>query len=329
MQEKAKIKSIIAIRGVAVLLVMICHFFSETGLNIQSRQLALQMPKIGHIGVHLFFIVSGFVLPYSMYKSSYTLGALPRFLLRRVVRIEPPYLISILLVLLCMLAKTLYGLQVNYEGGIKGVLFQVLYLNGILGLPWLNVVYWSLALEFQFYILIGLLFPILNKNSNYRLALLLSLIASLRFLDQTATWVLGYLPFFMIGMSICCYRLKKLNLPALIAVIILSTILIGYPNGLLNHIDAVLTVLLFILLYQMERVGFPAPLLFIGKISYSIYLIHNIVVAGLALFDSYPLGLEIRMLLSTVTLLLSIYLSYLYYKYVEAPFLLKAQKIKR
>ena len=35
------------------------------------------------------------------------------------------------------------------------------YLNTFLGLAWLNPVYWSLAIEFQFYILIGLAMPAL------------------------------------------------------------------------------------------------------------------------------------------------------------------------
>ena len=281
------------------------------------------------MGVHLFFIVSGFVLPYSMYKSGYTLAAMPRFLWRRVVRIEPPYLISILFVLCCMLAKYLYGLPVNYEGGILGVLAQVFYLNGILGLPWINVVYWSLALEFQFYLLIGLAFALIKTQGGYRLAVLLMLIASARLLDQQSVWVLGYLPFFMIGMGLCCYRLNKINLGALLLVIMYCTTLLLYPNGLAASIDTLLTIAIFMVLYFIETRGLPRWLLFTGTISYSIYLIHNILVAGLAVFDPFHLGLWVRIALSTVTLFISVYVSYLYYQWVEVPFLAKAQKLKR
>ena len=328
-QENKKIESITAIRGVAVLMVAICHFFSVTGLNLTTSLLDPYLNNLGHMGVHLFFIVSGFVLPYSMYKSGYSFSSLPRFLLRRVVRIEPPYLISIVLVLVCMLAKHLYGLQVNYEGGVIGVLSQVFYLNGILKLPWVNVVYWSLALEFQFYLLIGLIFVALKDKRNYVLALLLSLIATLRLLDQTAVWILGYLPFFMIGMGLCCYRLKKLNLGAFLLVLIISTVLLNYPYGLAENIDTLLTISIFMLLYFMENLGFPSWILFVGKISYSIYLVHNILVAGLAVFDPYPLSLAIRIALSAIVLLISIYVSYLFFKWVEAPFLAKAQRLKR
>ncbi|UAY55452.1 acyltransferase family protein [Arachidicoccus terrestris] len=183
MKEKGKIKSIIAIRGVAVALVMLNHFFSERALDIKSDGLASATLPLGHIGVTLFFIVSGFVLPYSMYKSEYEIKNFPRYLYRRAVRIEPPYIASIFLVLLCMYTKHLIGQTVNYSGGLIGFFSQFLYLNDILGLPWLNIVYWTLALEFQFYLLIGLLFPLLNRYNSFKLLIALVLMVFLKFLS--------------------------------------------------------------------------------------------------------------------------------------------------
>src|SRR3954470_2994833 len=38
------------------------------------------------------------------------------------------------------------------------------YLNDLLGRPWLNVVYWTLGIELQWYLLLGLIFPLIASR---------------------------------------------------------------------------------------------------------------------------------------------------------------------
>jgi peptidoglycan/LPS O-acetylase OafA/YrhL len=45
----------------------------------------------------MFFVLSGFIIPYSMARASYTVADFPRFVLKRVTRIDPPYLVAIAL----------------------------------------------------------------------------------------------------------------------------------------------------------------------------------------------------------------------------------------
>lgn len=329
MKEKGKIQSVVAIRGVAVLLVMLYHFFSERALNIAAHGLNDITWAFGHIGVTLFFIVSGFVLPYSMYRSDYHIRQFPRFLYRRAVRIEPPYIISILIVLLCMLGKYIIGQNVNYAGGTLGIFTQLLYLNDILGLPWLNVVYWTLALEFQFYLLVGIVFPLFRKSSSLVLILGLSLLCALKFLTVNYFWVFYFLPFFVSGYAICAYKLGEIKSEHLIGLIAICCIINCYGNDAAYIVIDIGTVLLFTLLFFMERVQFPKWLLFVGEISYSVYLVHNIVVAGLGVLDPLNLALDIRILLSVIAFFLAFIPSYLLYRYVEKPFHLMARKIPR
>jgi peptidoglycan/LPS O-acetylase OafA/YrhL len=51
--------------------------------------------KFGYLGVDVFFVISGFVIPYSLWGREYSLRQFPRYMIRRAVRLEPPYLASV------------------------------------------------------------------------------------------------------------------------------------------------------------------------------------------------------------------------------------------
>src|ERR1035441_2897196 len=48
--------------------------------------------KYGWLGVEIFFVISGFIIPYSLYKAGYRVSDFTRFLLKRIARLDPPYL---------------------------------------------------------------------------------------------------------------------------------------------------------------------------------------------------------------------------------------------
>src|SRR6266851_6024651 len=52
----------------------------------------------GWLGVQMFFVISGFIIPYSLHRSQYKTQYFPRFLLLWLVHLEPPYLVSVALV---------------------------------------------------------------------------------------------------------------------------------------------------------------------------------------------------------------------------------------
>lgn len=120
----------------------------------------------GHFGVLLFFTVSGFILSLPFARQHLAGGKkikLREYYLRRVTRIEPPYVIHLaILFLLCALVyrrlalhQILYGDEgwLQYAAAHLGA--SLFYTNGfVFGKhPYPNVVLWSLEVEVQFYIL--------------------------------------------------------------------------------------------------------------------------------------------------------------------------------
>ena len=153
-----------ALRGLAALGVCIFHLCSPTSQPILHSIFPVSaVTHYGLFGVTVFFVMSGFIIPYMMDRAAYEIRFFPRFLLRRLARLEPPYLASIAFVLLLGFAGAASpGFRGQpFEFDLPQTLSHVGYLTGILGYPWLNIVYWTLAIEFQFYILIAIFFPLL------------------------------------------------------------------------------------------------------------------------------------------------------------------------
>ncbi|WP_028669044.1 acyltransferase family protein [Runella zeae] len=150
-----KIDSLVLLRAIAVVLVVFCHLghpLEDDGLFGLFFEL---MHNYGKYGVHIFFVVSGFIIPYSMYKSHYTLNNYFKFLYKRLIRLHPPYLFALLLTLIISFFS--YKLRhLNFPETLKSVFFSFFYFH----VPADNPVFWTLAVEAQYYLLIGIIFTI-------------------------------------------------------------------------------------------------------------------------------------------------------------------------
>lgn len=139
-----------SVRALAVLLVLYAHF-------------AVPSSNLGHLGVRLFFILSGFlitrILLQARRKQDFQLGyALKSFYARRVLRILPAYF--------AMLA---FVGAINLEQARDGLAWHALFLSNFFyairgeWMPWVLVHSWTLSIEEQFYLvwpLIMLLAPV-------------------------------------------------------------------------------------------------------------------------------------------------------------------------
>lgn len=224
------------------------------------------------LGVEAFFVVSGFVIPWSLHRGGYLLKHYGRFLLKRVVRLDPPYIVSILLVLALAYLSTLSHLyrgkpflidwaQVALHLGYLNVFFQ--------DKPWLNTVYSTLAVEFEYYLLMGLLFPLLaHESASVRRSTLALFVFSCLVLPYQKH-LPHYAPLF--GLGIIAYQMKAglmERLEGAVTTVLISLVALVGSNPL--HVPVGLVSLAVILLVTKTN-----PIIaFFGTISYSLYLLH-------------------------------------------------------
>jgi peptidoglycan/LPS O-acetylase OafA/YrhL len=89
-----------ALRGLAALSVVLYHSYEVghiAGLLAHLPAWVTHLLRQGGIGVAVFFVLSGFVIPHSVARSRVTLPFVGRFMLRRSLRLEPPYWFAIAL----------------------------------------------------------------------------------------------------------------------------------------------------------------------------------------------------------------------------------------
>ena len=168
-----RLNTIEYLRGLAALAVAWFHLTNTYGDNWVRASGAY-----GWLGVEVFFVISGFVIPYALAteKLPYSIFDFPRFMARRLARLEPPYILSVALALilwnLSAMAPGFAGKPPANDVGQIGA--HLLYLVPVTGHDWLQPVYWTLACEFVFYIFVGLLFPWFGvRRAEIRLFLLM------------------------------------------------------------------------------------------------------------------------------------------------------------
>ena len=64
--------------------------------------------KYGYLGIDIFFVISGFILTHVLLRSNYSLKSFHEFIAHRLIRLKPPYLASIVIVLNFLAEATLY-----------------------------------------------------------------------------------------------------------------------------------------------------------------------------------------------------------------------------
>jgi hypothetical protein len=188
------------LRGIAAMLVVLRHVLRADVFGYRW----FHAFSLGNMGVHLFFVISGFVIGALLTNQRSDLPTLARFMARRLVRLTPPYYAAIALAIVLL---QLYG-RAYPRGGYLDVrpdllLCSLAYVCYPLNLPLYLNVGWSLEIEVQFYLIACLLVP-LAVSLGTRMAWLIAASAHARAVRPAVT-ALHYAPF-VIGMAIAAYR---------------------------------------------------------------------------------------------------------------------------
>ena len=268
--QNANIASIELLRGLASAVVCLYHFTNGNNNFISEANWIKAITGKGWLGVEIFFVISGFIIPYSMARSHYRWRDFPLFILKRWARIDPPFWLSILFVLGLNVLATLW-LVPSFNVSWSRLLLHFGYL--IPFFPpnqWLNGVYWTLGVEFQYYILVALLYPLLfHKRSVYFWLTAVGLLTITIFTHQPA-FFFDYSMFFILGFALFRRfdgQLKPWEFYLFSAIVFW---IIEYKFSLQYLVAGFIPWLLLAFWPNLKVRG----LRWLGMISYSLYLIH-------------------------------------------------------
>jgi peptidoglycan/LPS O-acetylase OafA/YrhL len=175
---------------------------------LQTNWLA-EAAQVGLRGVELFFVISGFILGLP-FAAHYIKGAAPvnlrKYYMRRLTRLEPPYVVALLIFFI--LAAALQGRPpANFYPHLGA---SLVYLHSLIFgtfSPAMGVA-WSLEIEVQFYLLVPLLtlfFAIKSRavrRSSIAILILAAISAQSLFLHRSpraSLSILAFLQFFLVG----------------------------------------------------------------------------------------------------------------------------------
>jgi len=268
--ETKRIEIIQYLRGLASLAVAWFHLTNQwkDGVRVSG--------SYGWLGVEAFFVISGFVIPYSIslnYKR-YSASAFVSFMSRRVLRIEVPYIVSMILTMtlgyLSAMAPSFKGSVPHYT--LAQITSNIFYVATLTGETWIQPVYWTLAFEFAFYLIIGLLFGVLFKD---KLTLAYLLAVGVLVLLASQGWISILVLLFVMGSAI--FR-QTANLDhRLVTVLIVSvcTVTIGVVGDVPTALTGLVTSAIIGFGQGIHVKGNLGKVLsYLGTVSYSLYLIH-------------------------------------------------------
>jgi peptidoglycan/LPS O-acetylase OafA/YrhL len=272
-----KIEILDSLRAFAALSVCFYHFICTTTGYIHNET-TLSIFQGGKYGVQLFFVISGFIIPWSMYHAGYKPRFFLSFFLKRLARLEPPYICSVVLALVILFVRENFLGRTNdhIDISFKQIGLHFFYLVPFFeGYQWLNQVYWTLAVEFQYYLFIALIYmPLLTLNQWGKVALIV--VGCIPSLFSSSAFLPFWLPVFWLGIVLFLYLTGHLErlLYVCIMVGLMALCFYRYP------VTAVLYALIPIVCIHFIR-GKKIPVLhFLGNCSYSIYLIHPLIGAS-------------------------------------------------
>ena len=345
MSSHNRLEHLDGIRGGAAFSVFVAHCIEMLpmgGLTPLWVHLLEKVKWLAVPAVDTFFVLSGFCLMYSVERKPINAINASQFITKRILRIYPTYLAAVLLAFLArQLVRTgdlhpaiSEWFQRYWSGTIT---LQDMVDHLVLILPFnsskLNPVIWTLSVEMRMSLVFPAIAWLLNADSKAKGGIAL-LVVCVLVIGLSVSFLI-YLPLFALGAAVAKHRdllLRRvprslwvsgliLGGAGLTLVLVRSTI---WPEIMAQarfvHLGIGLFSAYLILLStsnpRLNALLRCVPMLFLGKISYSFYLIH------------FPLLLSITLLLAErvpiaaiwgIGLLSSLAFAWLSYRSVELP----------
>lgn len=342
-----------ALRGLAALSVMLFHF--RWSINEVTPALGDKLFGWGANGVDLFFLISGFVITLSASKAQSGISGALNFIKKRALRILPAYYFILMISFLLSGAMSIFHYPDKTENLISALSFMPIYPHhapfyvddsGLYG------VRWTLNYEVYFYLSVGLMIIF-----GYKWLCAALFFAATLFIMPICIW--GSFTLSPSGYESESPLLGLITNPMIFLFLlgVMLGLLLPYINGIPPKLMAVASLVILVIAVMFFSLGMfvehgvlssgwiyalllttvvlsekfianyvPAFLVRLGDISFSLYLVHGLLNAGLGKrLDS--IGIEGGYERFFVSLLASLLLAWLSWRYIEKPFATK--KIKK
>jgi peptidoglycan/LPS O-acetylase OafA/YrhL len=332
-----EIKSLTGIRGIAALFVAFHHSLINDFTRLSPP--AINFISKGYLSVDLFFSLSGFVMMLSSAKY-FNAGVNKKnylnFMYKRFARVYPVY---ILLTTAVFVANSFHPGKAYLASLILSTtLFNVGHIIGVT---------WSLSAEWVIYLMFPVICLILNtklfKGKCLHILPLISIVLLILYRFDLSILQLKYEPFhgiqpiirclanyllgvyaFLITNNILKYNGRLNILTTIVASSIVTLLFFKGTNNFIVLLFPILIGLLYLDTGVISAFLSSKLIYFLGLISYSLYLIHLVVLkfkgeilAYIAQYSSNELTKLV--VFNTLFLIVIVVVSTLMYKYVEIP----------
>lgn len=319
MKIKERYKELDAIRGIAAISVVLYHYTFRY-LKLYPHEFDTYYKfSYGNLGVELFFILSGFVIFMSLQKAKNPF----EFLTKRFIRLYPTYWIAMIFTFLVVSQFGLAGREIT----INEFLINTTMLQYGVQIPSVDGVYWSLFHELMFYFLMAAAFRLVVSRYLMVFSLLwlaLSLFNNYYHITGVNLLLnLQYTPLFLAG--IYFYKLtskekSKINIiMPLICCVVYLIIIKSDSDRIFNERLIVLGFFFMFYLNSFNRLKFISlkPLIFLGHISYALYLIHQNF--GYVILNKLYAYYGSHQILILIPIICSIIIAFIITEYLEKP----------
>ena len=342
-------------RGLAALLVFFVHFRALFGHYAAGTLLDKPIDilgTLGHTGVDLFFILSGYLIYGIVMDHRFNFG---RFLGRRIRRLYPTFLAVFAV---CLVASYMFPtrskLPQSPSAAVPFIVANLLMLPGMLPVRAIITVAWSLSYEWFFYLSLPIVVAGLRvRRWPWRLRAVAVLLLSAGYVVASQLHLAQKPRLAMFGAGVLLWELlRNTNIIAALprkgeivaaVLFVLNLLAIGTTHKIhggstaiaVQDVPVIYVFSLFVsgfllALYALAYHGFLsrffslAALRWVGNMSYSYYLIHGLTIVAIAalvqrLSSSSTLGPAVLLLLLGSCLVASLVVSSLLYLYIERP----------
>jgi len=316
---KNKLFELDALRGIAAMAVVLFHYTFEINngnKNFDSSKLHF---NYGYLGVHLFFLISGFVIFMTLDKTKKPLD----FIISRFSRLYPAYWAAIFTTIIITLL-----LRTN-EYSLNQVLVNITMFQYWFKVKDIDGAYWTLAVELTFYAIMWLLYVSKQLKNISLIAIVWLIIAAIFAIFEiplenyiNVIFILKHAPLFIGGIAFYGIKSDKSKLinHFLIFLSFIVICIVNYSNKADIVVYSLITsfyIVFYLFVYNKLNFLNNRVLLFLGSISYSLYLIHENI--GKALISYLKEVVDNQIFYLPITITIIIILSAIINKKIEKP----------